>query len=115
MKRTTAKRTMGRTYRGIIPEPMSYQIMVSQLGTEAPLDPRNKVMNHSPSGFSWGYEGSGPAQAALAILCDAVGVVRARNLYQQFKRERIAKFDMHSGWVMSMSEVLDWAQRVERG
>jgi len=34
-----------------------------------PLDPRNKVRNHSPDGFEWGYAGSGPAQLALAILC----------------------------------------------
>ncbi|GAJ01677.1 unnamed protein product, partial [marine sediment metagenome] len=25
-----------------------------------------RVWNHSPDGFSWGYEGSGPAQLALA-------------------------------------------------
>lgn len=29
-----------------------------------------KVRNHSPSGFNWGYAGSGPAQLALAILLD---------------------------------------------
>ncbi len=28
------------------------------------------VMNHSPSGFSWGYAGSGPAQLVLALLLD---------------------------------------------
>jgi len=26
-----------------------------------------KVRNHSPDGFAWGYGGSGPAQLALAI------------------------------------------------
>ena len=31
---------------------------------------RNQVVNHSPDGFEWGYTGSGPAQLALAILCD---------------------------------------------
>lgn len=34
------------------------------------LDPRNKVANHSPDGFEWGYTGSGPAQLSLAMLCD---------------------------------------------
>jgi hypothetical protein len=35
-----------------------------------PLDPAasRKVYNHSPDGFAWGYNGSGPAQLALAIL-----------------------------------------------
>ena len=27
-----------------------------------------KLRNHSPDGFSWGYNGSGPSQLALAIL-----------------------------------------------
>ena len=29
-----------------------------------------RVFNHSPGGFSWGYPGSGPAQLALAILLE---------------------------------------------
>lgn len=32
------------------------------------LPPRYDLRNHSPSGFEWGYNGSGPAQLALAIL-----------------------------------------------
>jgi hypothetical protein len=32
------------------------------------LPPRLDLFNHSPTGFEWGYSGSGPAQAALAIL-----------------------------------------------
>src|SRR5204863_5783137 len=30
-----------------------------------------RVINHSPDGFAWGYGGSGPAQLALAILLAA--------------------------------------------
>jgi hypothetical protein len=30
--------------------------------------PSQKVQNHSPSGFNWGFGGSGPCQLALAIL-----------------------------------------------
>ena len=29
-----------------------------------------ELTNHSPSGFEWGYTGSGPAQLALALLLD---------------------------------------------
>ena len=36
-----------------------------------PLDPRLDLANHSPTGFEWGYGGSGPAQLALALLADA--------------------------------------------
>lgn len=50
-----------------------------------------KVLNHSPGGFAWGYSGSGPAQLALAILLEA-GVQRqqAIELHQVFKEEFIA-------------------------
>jgi len=37
-------------------------------GHEWPLPPRLDLYNHSPTGFEWGYHGSGPAQTALAIL-----------------------------------------------
>jgi hypothetical protein len=30
-----------------------------------------RVVRHSPTGFEWGYDGSGPAQLAIAILIDA--------------------------------------------
>src|SRR6059036_1653610 len=32
-----------------------------------------EIRNHSPTGFQWGYAGSGPAQLALALLVDALG------------------------------------------
>ncbi len=48
------------------------------------------VFNHSPTGFSWGYGGSGPAQLALAILLEFTDRGTAVNLYQTFKWEVIA-------------------------
>jgi hypothetical protein len=51
-----------------------------------PLNPRLDLYNHSPTGFEWGYCGSGPAQLALAILADHLGDDRqALNVYQRFK------------------------------
>ncbi|HVM60188.1 MAG TPA: DUF6166 domain-containing protein [Verrucomicrobiae bacterium] len=38
-----------------------------------PLDPRFDLSNHSPTGFEWGYVGSGPAQLALALVADHLG------------------------------------------
>jgi hypothetical protein len=35
-----------------------------------PLARSLRLSNHSPTGFEWGYGGSGPAQLALAILLD---------------------------------------------
>ena len=42
--------------------------------------------NHSPTGFEWGYSGSGPAQLALALMADALGDEIAQVHYQDFKR-----------------------------
>lgn len=44
--------------------------------------PSQKVRNHSPDGFNWGYGGSGPAQLALAIMFKLTG---KSDGYQDFK------------------------------
>jgi hypothetical protein len=55
------------------------------------LNPRRDLWNHSPSGFEWGYGGSGPAQLALAILADHLGDDQeALEFYQRFKWAVIA-------------------------
>lgn len=56
------------------------------------LDPRPSlaVFKHSPAGFNWGYEGSGPAQLALALLMLATDKNTAVRLHQDFKRDIIA-------------------------
>ena len=40
---------------------------------DRPLNLRLDLYNHSPTGFEWGYSGSGPAQLALALLADHLG------------------------------------------
>src|SRR5580658_956339 len=58
-----------------------------------PLPLHLELRNHSPTGFAWGYSGSGPAQLALAILMDAAGEpALALRHYQEFK------FRFVSGW-----------------
>lgn len=49
-----------------------------------------KVRNHSPDGFNWGYGGSGPAQLALGILLEYTDQGRALSNYQRFKEDVIA-------------------------
>lgn len=53
------------------------------------LDPKpsQKVCNHSPDGFNWGYGGSGPAQLALAIKLKLTGKPDG---YQNFKFDFVA-------------------------
>lgn len=48
-----------------------------------------KVRNHSPTGFNWGYLGSGPAQFALALLMEFTDSETAQYYYQ----------DLKSGWI----------------
>ena len=51
-----------------------------------PLKPSLQIAEHSPEGFNWGYEGSGPAQLALGILYEVTGnVALSREYYPLFK------------------------------
>lgn len=71
-----------------------------------PLHPRNYLRNHSPTGFEWGYGGSGPAQLALAIVMDATGSAKkALNIYQKFKFAVIARLPKEH-WRLTQAEVI---------
>lgn len=77
------------------------------------LPPRLDLSNHSPTGFEWGYGGSGPAQLALAILADALGNDgRALRLHQRFKFKVIASMP-RDGFVLSLDQVLEHVHQIE--
>lgn len=57
-----------------------------------------KVRNHSPDGFNWGYNGSGPAQLSLAILLELTDKEIALNNYQRFKSDVIACLEKDCGF-----------------
>lgn len=67
---------------------------------------------HSPTGFAWGYHGSGPAQLAYALLRDTLGDTKGRRIaldyYQEFKRDVVAPLDQRSGWSISKALIFDW-------
>jgi len=71
------------------------------------------VVNHSPTGLSWGYGGSGPCQLALALLCDAIGKERALAIYQEFKEEQVAKWSPTKDWGMSRFQLSSMAESIE--
>lgn len=71
--------------------------------------PSQALANHSPTGFEWGYGGSGPAQLALAILFDCYGPDVALNGYQSFKQEVVAKMP-GGGWELTGTEIQFWMQ-----
>jgi len=69
------------------------------------LNPRLDLWNHSPTGFEWGYGGSGPAQLALAILADHCGNdEQALNFYQRFKWAVIAELP-YRAWTLTSQEI----------
>jgi hypothetical protein len=70
-----------------------------------------KVENKSPTGFNWGYGGSGPAQLALALLLDALSSTRAAaQWFQLFKRQVVAS--LPEQWVLTASDIRNWYQNV---
>ena len=69
-----------------------------------PLPLRLDLRNHSPTGFEWGYGGSGPAQLALALLADVFDDVFALRHYQDFKWEVVAKL-RYKGWTLRETEI----------
>jgi len=86
-------------------------VTVTRSGRTKLLDPRYDLWNHSPTGFAWGYAGSGPAQLALAILADYFGAkpggkaALANALYQSFKFAVIVALPQECEWKMSFEDV----------
>lgn len=74
-----------------------------------PLSPRwsLSVRNHSPAGFNWGYQGSGPAQLALAILLEVTDVPEAQRAYQDFKRTVVASWH-DDRWACTTEAINTW-------
>jgi hypothetical protein len=69
------------------------------------LDPRYDLANHSPDGFSWGYLGSGPAQASIAILADCLDARTAVWHGHEFMRKVIGRLPMEESWELTESQV----------
>ncbi len=69
-----------------------------------------KIWNHSPDGFNWGYGGSGPAQLALGLLFD---VLKKREeavcLHQTFKWAFVAKWG--ETWEITTEEIEAWVEQ----
>ena len=70
-----------------------------------PLNPRCDLWGHSPSGFEWGYGGSGPAQLALALLADHLSDDDQAVLHHQdFKRTVVAGLP-YPGWTLTSQQI----------
>ena len=68
-----------------------------------------KIRNHSPDGWNWGYNGSGPAQLALGLLLEFTDEETARRLYQKFKCDVIA--GLSEDFELKVADVKDWIKK----
>jgi hypothetical protein len=78
------------------------------IGPDKPLDTGYDLWSNPLTDFSWGYNGNGPAQLALAILTDYFGAkpggsALAEALYEPFKFTVIAV--LPDRWEMNFEEV----------
>ena len=90
-------------------------MFVWENGKRRQLEPRLDLRNHSPTGFSWGYLGSGCAQLALALLVDVLGDKgRALDLYQRFKERAIATRNQDHPFEMTDAQVLEHVASIEK-
>lgn len=111
----------------LYPETLYYASRISQCGhqpvfkklmpdgepTELSPKPNQKLYNHSPDGFQYGYGGSGPAQLSLALLLDATSDPQtAMDYYQYFKWSKVATWG--EVWAITRREILDWL-KAEQG
>lgn len=75
------------------------------------LDPKasQDVFNHSPDGFSWGYNGSGCTQLALALLLYYTNYARtSERYYQKFKEDVISHLE--GDFKMNEAVISGWLQ-----
>jgi len=85
------------------------------------LDPRLDLVDHAPSGMTFGYLGSGPKQLALAILASAAGDDVAKRFYRDYEADVISRLqepeDMRGRegviWRIREKDVLAWVQARE--
>jgi hypothetical protein len=103
----TPTRQRMKVYSGRRDQNGSAMVRVTKDGDSHALRLRLDLANHSPTGFEWGYAGSGPAQLALAILADALGDDQAAlRLHQRFKFRIICALKRDSPWLLSQKQVL---------
>lgn len=87
----------------------NHEYKVFRDGKPLSPEPSLAIVNHSPTGFCWGYGGSGPAQLALALLLDVTGDRDTALLnYQEFKWQVVAKWPMGSNWQLWRSAIVAW-------
>lgn len=108
--------------------PREYGFILQRLGDTVCTNVPHLVTHHSPTGYEWGYSGSGPADLALNILeyvlledgYQGPTIVcrqgrcfrRAWDLHQRFKADVLAACP-RSGMPLPLAVVRDWLARAD--
>lgn len=101
-----------KTYHGVRSK-RGCRVYIREHDLARALPPREDLRNHSPTGFEWGYGGSGPAQLALALCADATGNDElALQVYQHYKESVVAHLDREDPWQLSQLAVVEWIARL---
>jgi hypothetical protein len=103
------KRTAVKVYRGRREADGGCRVWIIETGRARPLPLRLDLDNHSPTGFEWGYRGSGPAQLALALLADALRRPARRVLASRFQMEAHRHLARDAEWTITKQEIVDYA------
>lgn len=78
------------------------------------LNPRLDIRSHSPTGFSWGYNGSGPAQLGLGLMADyfrrvvadtKLADTAAQCFYQFYKEMILSQLPARQPWTKTALQV----------
>jgi len=102
-----------KVYTGASESPLPPILVIMRRRHGHILDPGPSIelWNHSPSGFNWGYGGSGAAQLALAILFDVTGDKDLSiSLHQHFKWEYVSKWK--GDWTIKEDEIKAWIRDI---
>ena len=72
---------------------------------------RLDLLGRSPMGLTWGYEGAGPSQLALAILAFVTDDDYALQWYEKFRHEIIATYDPDGPFQLDGISLREWLDR----
>lgn len=107
-----------KVYRGYREERGEATVTVSDGTVERPL---GHVMRHSPDGFEWGYDGSGPTELARCLLIDLLGVEDVHGelsvSYHDFRSDVIARLPRDEyglAWELRADQVQAWIDGARR-
>lgn len=101
------------SYAFFIPEHVPDVILRRDGAGNALANIPHKLVYHSPTGFEFGYGGSGPADLALNILAQVLPLRQAWILHQEFKWRFIAAAPREGGTIRGTA-IKAWLENTAR-